>query len=291
MSNFDRITNPNLRHDFILIYDVTDGNPNGDPDGDGAPRQDPIDGHGRVSGTSIKRKVRDALKMMFGSELYIDRGATLDEPQQAAMKSAGEGDNKTKAAKTRAALFERYLDIRLFGAVLTQVTKDLKNGGQVTGAIQIDMGKSISPIEIRRDAITRCAGAVEDATQNQGARYATPYALYTSHGCYSPAQAKAQGNPLSSDDLAKFWKALLYHLDLTGSTMRGNMMLHDVLVYTHTNQYGSARYRDIADAVVITTAADYPRQFSEYEVEIGCPDGVTLTRLFDAIAMAETVAA
>ena len=282
------ISNPDVRHDFVMLFDVTDGNPNGDPDNGGEPRQDPIDMRGIVSPGCIKRRVRDSLALLFNESLYIASGTALDAPQQTAIAEAEKvaGNNKNTIAKSaRQLIFERFIDVRLFGAVLTQITK-IGNGGQVTGAIQIDTARSVMPIEIRRDGITRCAGATEreGLNQNMGAQFRVPYALYTTMGTYSAALAKAQGNPISAEDLEKFWRALALHLELTPSTMRGRMILRDVFVYTHESKFGSARTEDIQAVLRIKTEAESPRSIEDYRIALSdVPKGVTMTRLRDVL--------
>ena len=282
------ISNPDFRHDFVMIFDVTDGNPNGDPDNGGEPRQDPIDMRGIVSPGCIKRHIRDSLALLFDEALYIASGTALDAPQLAALAEAEKTNGRDKSAIAKSArqlIFKRFIDVRLFGAVLTQITK-IGNGGQVTGAIQIDTARSVSPIEIRRDGITRCAGATEKEglNQNMGAQFRVPYALYTTMGTYSAALAKAQGNPISAEDLEKFWKALALHLELTPSTMRGRMILRDVLVYTHESKFGSARTEDLQATLSIKTEAEAPRSFEDYKIAIAAtPKGVTMTRLRDVL--------
>lgn len=302
------ILNPDVRHDFVMIFDVTDGNPNGDPDNGGEPRQDPIDMRGIVSPGCIKRRIRDSLALLFNESLYIASGTTLDVPQIAAIKDAekAKGKERNSVAKSaRQLIFERFIDVRLFGAVLTQITK-IGNGGQITGAIQIDTARSVSPIEIRRDGITRCARAVkktkktkeneeikgseetqqEGLNQNMGAQFRVPYALYTTMGTYSAALAKAQGNPISAEDLEKFWKALALHLELTPSTMRGRMILRDVLVYTHESKFGSARTEDLQATLSVNLKLDVesPRSIEDYVITIAeAPKGVTMTRLRDVL--------
>ena len=282
------ISNPDFRHDFVMIFDVTDGNPNGDPDNGGEPRQDPIDMRGIVSPGCIKRRIRDSLALLFDEALYIASGTALDAPQLAALAEAEKTNGRDKSAIAKSArqlIFKRFIDVRLFGAVLTQITK-IGNGGQVTGAIQIDTARSVSPIEIRRDGITRCAGATEKEglNQNMGAQFRVPYALYTTMGTYSAALAKAQGNPISAEDLEKFWKALALHLELTPSTMRGRMILRDVLVYTHDSKFGSARTEDLQATLSIKTEAEAPRSFEDYKIAIAAtPKGVTMTRLRDVL--------
>ncbi|MCY7321793.1 MAG: type I-C CRISPR-associated protein Cas7/Csd2 [Phormidesmis sp. CAN_BIN36] len=288
-TQFSTISNPDVRHDFVMIFDVTDGNPNGDPDNGGEPRQDPIDMRGIVSPGCIKRRIRDSLALLFNESLYIASGTALDAPQLAAIADAEKANGKDKSAVAKSArqlIFERFIDVRLFGAVLTQITK-IGNGGQVTGAIQIDTARSVTAIEIRRDGITRCAGATEKdgLNQNMGAQFRVPYALYTTMGTYSAALAKAQGNPISAEDLEKFWKALALHLELTPSTMRGRMILRDVLVYTHESKFGSARTQDLQAALSIKTEVESPRSIEDYKITIAeTPKGVTMTRLRDVLA-------
>jgi CRISPR-associated protein Csd2 len=285
------ISNPDVRHDFVMIFDVTDGNPNGDPDNGGEPRQDPIDMRGIVSPGCIKRRIRDSLALLFNESLYIASGTALDVTQLAAIDDAKKANGKDTSAIAKSArqlIFERFIDVRLFGAVLTQITK-IGNGGQVTGAIQIDTARSVTPIEIRRDGITRCAGATEKdgLNQNMGAQFRVPYALYTTMGTYSAALAKAQGNPISTEDLEKFWKALALHLELTPSTMRGRMILREILVYTHENKFGSARTESLQAAlnVKLKPEIESPRSFEDYTITIAdAPKGVTVTRLRDVLS-------
>ena len=213
------------RIDFLFIFDCLDGNPNGDPNMDNLPRQDPETGHGLVSDVAIKRRIRDYVEAT-GTRIYVKAGTALDETRDEAYQALGvddgsakdTDDGKKKKAKGLAKkdtsidslrdwMCEKFYDIRTFGAVMSQ---SKKNCGQVRGPVQITFSRSIDPIVPMSQAITVCAaqtGAEDKENQTMGRKAMTPYGLYVGRGFFSPALAKQTG--FGDDDLKLLMQALL----------------------------------------------------------------------------------
>lgn len=270
------------RYDFIYLFDVKDGNPNGDPDAGNMPRIDAETGEGLISDVCLKRKVRNYVTVVKGCEapydIFIKEGSVLNDTIN---KTAGETKTKEDARK---AMCDRYFDVRTFGAVMTT---GKKNAGQVRGPIQLTFSRSISPIVTAEHTITRMA--VTDAKesdanemgtrQTMGRKYTIPYALYQVQGFVSANLAKQTG--FSEEDLQLFWDALKNMFDVDHSAARGTMCPRKLIVFKHDTELGCAPSYQLFDLVKVTQKdlTKPARSFNDYEVDVDkeqCPSGVTI---------------
>lgn len=281
------MSNLKNRFDFIYIFDVQDGNPNGDPDAGNLPRVDAETGMGLVTDVCLKRKVRNyvqvAKEQSLGYEIFIREKAVLNT-----MIDEAHDDEEVKTAKdkTSAARFfmcKKYFDVRSFGAVMSTG----KNAGQVRGPIQFTFARSVDPIAATEHSITRMAVATEKEAEKQGGdnrtmgRKATvPYGLYVCHGFISANLAKQTG--FSEEDLALFWDALKNMFDVDRSAARGMMSAQKLIVFRHDSELGNAPANKLFDLIKIEKKVDgAPRSFKDYEVRIcgDAPAGVTIEEL------------
>jgi len=280
------------RIDFVYLFDVANGNPNGDPDAGNSPRRDPETGHGLVSDVCLKRKVRDyvpaAKPGLKGYDIYIKLHSALHEPREAVHKGV-KGEGKDKIALARAAMCKAYFDVRAFGAVMS--VKEF-NCGQVRGPLQMTFARSIDIIADLEQAIVRKAVEKDDAekqmkkdgmiTGTMGRKSIVPYALYRSHGFFTPHFAKDTG--FGPDDLALFIDALRGMFDLDRSATRGEMSARKLWAFEHSSPLGNAPASSLFDRVTVAPkeAERPPRAFADYEVRVndkGLPKGVTLHEL------------
>ena len=295
MSN-ETYTDPNRRHDFILLFDVMDGNPNGDPDAGNMPRIDPETGQGLVTDVCLKRKVRNYVELAThlsppesenGFGIFIQEKAVLNVRIDEAHEQEGVKE-KQKGEKTEAArkwMCQKYYDIRLFGAVMSTG----KNAGQVRGPLQLTFGRSVNPIAAMEVTITRMAVATEKEAEKQdgdnrtmGRKAILPYGLYVAHGFFSPSFAKQTG--VTTEDLTLFWQALQGMWDIDRSASRGMMACRGLYVFNHENPLGNASAHVLFDRfdVKLKEGVEAPRKFSDYTVSMngeGLPEGVSLSRL------------
>jgi len=276
------------RIDFVYIFDVQDGNPNGDPDAGNLPRVDAETGMGLVTDVCLKRKVRNyvqvAKECAAGYDIFIKEKAVLNTLIDAAHE---EDTVKTASDKTSAArdlMCKKYFDIRTFGAVMSTG----KNAGQVRGPIQFTFARSVDPIAAMEHSITRMAVATEKEAEKQGGdnrtmgRKATvPYGLYVCHGFISANLAKQTG--FSEEDLNLFWDALKNMFDVDRSAARGLMSAQKLIVFKHESVLGNAPANKLFDLVKIEKVCDgAPRKFEDYKVTIekdNLPTGVTIEEL------------
>ena len=276
------------RIDFVYIFDVQDGNPNGDPDAGNLPRVDAETGMGLVTDVCLKRKVRNyvqvAKECAAGYDIFIKEKAVLNTLIDAAHE---EDTVKTASDKTSAArdlMCKKYFDIRTFGAVMSTG----KNAGQVRGPIQFTFARSVDPIAAMEHSITRMAVATEKEAEKQGGdnrtmgRKATvPYGLYVCHGFVSANLAKQTG--FSEEDLNLFWDALKNMFDVDRSAARGLMSAQKLIVFKHESVLGNAPANKLFDLVKIEKVCDgAPRKFEDYKVTIekdNLPTGVTIEEL------------
>lgn len=287
------IMNPNKRQEFVLIFDVTKGNPNGDPDAANAPRIDPETGHGLVSDVALKRKVRDYLALTRNLPIFISSDMALNEKKDRAdaqlEQPATPEERKSKRPIPRLGekLCEIYFDIRMFGAVLsTGEEGDRLNAGQIRGPVQLTFASSIDRITPLHQTITRQARTtpkrMESGDTEIGEKWLVPYALYRTHGYVNPFFAEKTG--VASADLEAFWEALTNLFEFDRSASRGEMVIRGLYVFTHDNKLGNAPAHTLFELIRAERVpeVDVPRQFANYEVHVeeeGVPDGVTLTRL------------
>ena len=276
------------RFDFVYIFDVKDGNPNGDPDAGNLPRVDAETGMGLVTDVCLKRKVRNYVQaakgLSDGYDIFIKEKAVLNT-----LIDQAHDDSAVKAAtdKTEAArmfMCKNYYDIRTFGAVMSTG----KNAGQVRGAIQLTFARSVDTIATAEHSITRMAVATEKEAEKQGGdnrtmgRKATvPYGLYVCHGFISANLAQQTG--FSEEDLLLFWDALKNMFDIDRSAARGLMSAQKLIVFKHDSVLGNAPANKLFDLVKVERVCDgAPRSFNDYTVTIdmaGLPANVTVQEL------------
>lgn len=287
----------NNRYEFVYLFDVKDGNPNGDPDAGNLPRVDAETGQGLVTDVCLKRKVRNFVGLTKGEEppyeIYIKEKAVLNRSNQRAYQAL-ELKNESKklpkdvedAKKVTAWMCKNFFDIRTFGAVMTTEV----NTGQVRGPIQLNFARSIDPIVSAEHSITRMAVTTEAEAEKQGGdnrtmgrKFTVPYGLYRCHGYVSANLASQTG--FSEDDLQLFWQALINMFDHDRSASRGEMSPCGLYVFKHESNLGNAPARKLFDLVTVEKTIDGPaRSFSDYKVSVnteGLPNGVELLKLLD----------
>jgi len=299
-------TDTERRHDFVLLFDVTDGNPNGDPDAGNLPRVDPETMQGLVTDVALKRKVRDFVDVAQGDEgrfkIYVQSGGdALNAIHRRAyealdMKSSGTKQNKDDVDKARAWMCQNFYDIRMFGAVMTTGV----NCGQVRGPLQLTFARSHNAVVPLDVSITRVAVTKEEDAKvlvseetgegksgkqtEMGRKSVVPYGLYRAHGFFNPHFAKQTG--ATAEDLDLFWTALQMMWDLDRSASRGMMACRGLYIFTHESNLGNAPAHKLLERVVVEKRADAiaPRSFHDYNVSVNdadMPDKVTLTSLVE----------
>ncbi|MEI7811005.1 MAG: type I-C CRISPR-associated protein Cas7/Csd2 [Ignavibacteria bacterium] len=265
------------RYDFILLFDVTDGNPNGDPDAGNLPRVDAETGMGLVTDVCLKRKVRNYVQIVKSAQrpydIFIKEKAVLNT----LIKEAHEQDevkDKVKGDKTESArkwMCANYYDIRTFGAVLSTG----ENAGQVRGPVQLTFGRSIDPVVALEHSITRMAVATEAEAEKQsgdnrtmGRKFTIPYGLYSTYGFISANLASQTG--FNEEDLKLFWDALVNMFDHDHSAARGLMSVRKLIIFKHSSALGNSPAYKLFDAVKIkrNNEAKPARAFGDYEVSI-----------------------
>ena len=278
----------NNRIDFVYLFDIQDGNPNGDPDAGNLPRVDAETGMGLVTDVCLKRKVRNYVQvskdLSDGYDIFIKEKAVLNSEIDKAHDDEDVKKAKDKTAAARLFMCKNYYDIRTFGAVMSTG----KNAGQVRGPIQFTFARSIDPIATAEHSITRMAVATEKEAEKQngdnrtmGRKATVPYGLYVCHGFISASLAKQTG--FSEEDLELFFEALKNMFDVDRSAARGLMSAQKLIVFRHDSVLGNAPANKLFDLVKIkknTEAA--PRSFSDYVVSIdkdSVPNGVTVEEL------------
>ncbi len=291
----DAHLDPSVRHDMVLLFDVADGNPNGDPDFDNRPRMDEETGHGLVSDVAIKRKIRNTLPMAAGDDprygIFVEAGHALNT-RLAETMSANNIDPKKKrltADELRTArswLTDRYADIRLFGAVLS--TGDTKSLGQIYGPLQVTNARSFHPIMPQQHTITRITQTTQadidkGESTEMGGKWTVPYGLYKAEIYYSAARGAQTG--VDGRDLELLYRTLEMMFDHDRSSARGTMTARGLFVFSHENAFGNAaahRLTDRIDVRLDTEDDTSPRSFTDYVVSVNddaLPSGVTLTKV------------
>lgn len=278
----------NNRIDFIYIFDVQDGNPNGDPDAGNLPRIDAETGMGLVTDVCLKRKVRNYVQvakgLSEGYDIFIKEKAILNSEIDKAHDDEAVKKATDKTAAARLFMCKNYYDIRTFGAVMSTG----KNAGQVRGPIQFTFARSVDPIATAEHSITRMAVATENEAEKQngdnrtmGRKATVPYGLYVCHGFISASLAKQTG--FSEEDLQLFFEALKNMFDVDRSAARGLMSAQKLIVFRHDSILGNAPANKLFDLVKIEKNTDNPpRAFGDYTVTIdknAIPTGVTVEEL------------
>lgn len=276
------------RIDFVYMFDVQDGNPNGDPDAGNLPRVDAETGMGLVTDVCLKRKVRNYVQvakgLADGYDIFIKEKAVLNNEIDKAHDDSAVKSAKDKTAAARKFMCKNYYDIRTFGAVMSTG----KNAGQVRGPIQLTFARSADPVATAEHSITRIAVATPKEAESQngenhtmGRKATIPYGLYVCHGFISANLAKQTG--FSEGDLNLFFEALKNMFDLDRSAARGLMSAQKLIVFRHDSELGNAPANKLFDLVKVEKATDAaPRSFSDYKVTIdreSVPSGVTVEEL------------
>lgn len=265
------------RYDFVLLFDVADGNPNGDPDAGNMPRIDPETGHGLVTDVAIKRKVRNYVGLKHENrpphEIYVREGAVLQEQRSRPYEgkkpdSTDKGDHEA----ARAFMCRNFWDVRTFGAVMS--TKKF-NAGQVRGPVQFTFARSINRILPMDHTITRVARETEARAAEGGNTEIAPgkatvaYGLYKMHGFVSPHLADVgKGTGFSADDLALLWEALGRMFDFDRSAARGLMATRGLVVFEHATKLGNAQAQTLLERVKVEQQAETPRSFQDFRVTV-----------------------
>ena len=277
------------RYEFVLLYDVENGNPNGDPDAGNMPRIDPETGHGLVTDVCLKRKIRNYVEKVKGNDpgyrIYIKEGIPLNSIHKEAYLAVGLQPG-TKASvqdvnKARAWMCKNFFDIRTFGAVLTVGD----NCGQVRGPVQINFSRSIDPIVQQEVTITRLTVTRKEEAEKErtiGRKHIVPYALYRAEGYISAKLANdpTKGTGFSEDDLALLWEALINMFEHDRSAARGKMATRKLFVFKHESDLGNAPAHKLFELIQVRRKpyANPPRSFNDYEVVVNdkLPKGVVL---------------
>lgn len=290
------------RYEFVILFDVENGNPNGDPDAGNMPRVDPETGFGLVTDVCLKRKIRNYVETVkedaTGYRIYVKDGVPLNrsDAQAYAQLEVTEKNIKEKKKadpdldrKIRDWMCANFYDIRTFGAVMTTFVKSSLNCGQVRGPVQMGFARSIEPVvpqevTITRVAITKEADAEAKGTE-MGRKYIIPYGLYRCEG-YISANLARKTTGFSEDDLSLLWEAILNMFENDRSAARGKMAVRELIVFKHDNELGCAPAWKLFDTVKIARKTPNDpapaRSYQDYVVSVdedALPDGVICQRL------------
>lgn len=282
------------RYEFVILFDVENGNPNGDPDAGNMPRIDPETGCGLVTDVCLKRKIRNFVETVKedapGYGIYIKENIPLNTSDARAYAALGVDDKTIKDKKKenpkidgeiRDWMCKNYFDIRTFGAVMTTFVKAALNCGQVRGPVQLGFAHSVDPILPQEVTITRVAITTEADAANKGTemgrKYIVPYGLYRCEG-YVSANLARKVTGFSEGDLALLWQAILNMFELDHSAARGKMAVRKLIVFKHDTELGNAPAYKLFDTVSVhRTSEGAPRSYGDYEIcvdEAALPAGV-----------------
>ena len=287
------------RYEFVILFDVENGNPNGDPDAGNMPRVDPETGLGLVTDVCLKRKIRNYVETVkedaAGWRIYVKDGVPLNRSDAEAYQAL-DVDEKTVKEKKKADpdldrkirdwMCANFYDIRTFGAVMTTFVKGALNCGQVRGPVQLGFARSIDPILPQEITITRIAITTEsdagDKNNTMGRKYIVPYGLYRAEGFVSANLAR-KVTGFSEEDLQLLWEAILNMFENDHSAARGKMAVRELIVFRHDSELGNAPAYKLFDAVHVqrVEGVTVPRKYSDYRVTVDTdlPAGVTCQRL------------
>ena len=281
------------RYEFVVLFDVENGNPNGDPDAGNMPRIDPESGLGLVTDVCLKRKIRNYVETVKedteGFKIYIKEDVPLNASDREACKYLGIEDTEDKKVtealkklkkndpgadeKLRDFMCRNFYDIRTFGAVMTTFVKAALNCGQVRGPVQIGFARSIDPIISQEVTITRVAITTEKDAENKstemGRKNIVPYALYRAEG-YISANLARRVTGFSEEDLELLWEAILNMFEHDHSAARGNMAVRDLIVFKHSKELGDCPAHKLFDALEVKRKenVECPRSYQDYTVQV-----------------------
>lgn len=281
------------RYEFVVLFDVENGNPNGDPDAGNMPRIDPESGLGLVTDVCLKRKIRNYIETVKEDterfKIYIKEDVPLNRSDREACKSLGIQETEDKKVtdalkklkksdadadvKLRDYMCENFYDIRTFGAVMTTFVKASLNCGQVRGPVQIGFARSVDPIISQEVTITRVAITTEKDAENKstemGRKSIVPYGLYRAEG-YISANLARKVTGFSEEDLELLWEAIINMFENDRSAARGKMAVRELIVFKHSKELGDCPAYKLFDAVEVKKKEEvvYPRKYQDYTVEI-----------------------
>lgn len=284
------------RYEFAVLFDVENGNPNGDPDAGNMPRIDPETSYGIVTDVCLKRKIRNYVETVKedseGYKIYIKDGVPLNTSDKTAYTHLGIDASKVQENKAdidnkiRDFMCKEFYDIRTFGAVMTTFVKAKLNCGQVRGPVQLGFARSIDPIVPQEITITRIAITTEEDKKKKetemGRKYIIPYALYKVEG-YISANLAQKVTGFSEEDLTLLWEAIINMFENDHSAARGKMAVRELIVFKHDSALGNTQAYKLFDTIAVEKKKDVQvaRQYSDYVVtvnESAIPSGVTMTR-------------
>lgn len=286
------------RYDFVILFDVENGNPNGDPDAGNMPRIDPETGCGLVTDVCLKRKIRNYVETAKedapGYRIYIKDQVPLQRSDAEALAyldvqgdlKAAKKDDPALDGKIRDFMCQNFYDIRTFGAVMTTFVKGALNCGQVRGPVQLSFARSVDPILSQEVTITRVAITTEADAEKKGTemgrKYIVPYGLYRAEG-YVSANLARKTTGFSEEDLELLWQAILNMFENDRSAARGKMAVRELIVFRHDSELGNAPAYKLFDAVQVTRkeGVTVPRTYQDYTVMVTdtLPAGVTCLRM------------
>lgn len=295
------------RYEFVILFDVENGNPNGDPDAGNMPRLDPESGLGLVTDVCLKRKIRNYVQTVKeeekGFKIYIKEDVPLNRSDREACREMGIDETEDKKVtealkklkksdpdvdgKLRDYMCENFYDIRTFGAVMTTFVKASLNCGQVRGPVQFGFARSIDPIFSQEVSITRVAITTEKDAENKntemGRKSVVPYGLYRAEG-YISANLARKVTGFSEEDLALLWEAIINMFENDRSAARGKMAVRELIVFKHSKELGDCPAYKLFDAVEVhkKEEVEYPRRFQDYTVQIHeeqIPESVEVKRM------------
>ena len=286
------------RYEFVILFDVENGNPNGDPDAGNLPRIDPESGYGIVTDVCLKRKIRNYVETVkedeTGYKIYIKEDVPLNRSDNLAYEYLNTNEKDIKELKKKDPDVDRkirdfmcrnFFDIRTFGAVMTTFVKAALNCGQVRGPVQLGFARSIDPIVSQEVTITRVAITTEKDAENKSTemgRNIVPYALYRAEG-YISANLARKVTGFSEEDLDLLWEAIINMFEIDHSAARGKMAVRELIVFKHSKELGDCPAYKLFDAVEVKKQDDvlYPRQYRDYSVTIHegqIPQSVEISR-------------
>lgn len=287
------------RYEFVVLFDVENGNPNGDPDAGNMPRIDPETGYGLVTDVCLKRKIRNYVETVKEDEagygIYIREDVPLSRSDNRAFEYLGVNDKTVKELKKkdpeadikiRDFMCSNFYDIRTFGAVMTTFVKAFLNCGQVRGPVQLGFARSIDPIISQEVTITRVAITTEKDAENKstemGRKNIVPYALYRAEG-YVSANLARKVTGFSEDDLELLWEAIINMFEHDHSAARGKMAVRELIVFKHSKELGDCPAYKLFDSVEVKKKENIvcPRKYQDYTVDIHdglIPDSVEMIR-------------
>ncbi|GAA3748250.1 type I-C CRISPR-associated protein Cas7/Csd2 [Salinactinospora qingdaonensis] len=284
---------PTRKHDFAFLFDVRDGNPNGDPDAGGMPRIDPETGQGIVTDVALKRKIRNLIPLLSnkapGYDIYVEAGTALNAQHERAYTTLGLKPGQDGAElKAQDWMCQTFFDVRMFGAVMTTGAgkgKDRHTCGRVQGPVQLTFSRTVDPVLPVENGITRITQTRQQdidkgESTEMGTKHTLPYGLYLGHGHFSAPLAQRTG--VSHSDLETFWRALTLMFEHDRAATRGEMTLRGLYVFTHDDALGKAPAGSLFDHIKATPNTEQPpRAFTDYTINVdtALPQGVTLTRI------------